>query len=447
MNLPISLKEWLISLPFPLYITGGYVRNNLLKLPPYDIDVAGAISSLELSTFLPNSASFSIVNSKLDTSIIIINGVKFEYTPFRTEKYDAGEHTPKSSEFIKDPHTDSLRRDFTCNALYYDIKTDKILDFHNGIDDTNNKLLRAVNSPDSVFSYDGLRILRMIRLACELGFEIEHGTYFCAKKFGHNLEFISSERIREEFDKILIADTKYNIPDAHYRGLKLIGELELWKYIIPEINDSIGFKQNSKYHSYDVYNHLLETVKIAPPQIRLAALLHDIGKPASQKKYGNMHHHSEIGIDIVKNRLGQNGLKYPNSTVQKIVRLIETHMYDLKEQTGSEKLRKFVIKNYDILDDLIDLVRADTFAHGTEKRDRSQRFLNARKEIIELGLPKSLKELQINGIDLINAYPDMPKHNINTVLERLLYDCISQKIKNQKEQLLSHAKTIINKLN
>ena len=446
MNLPILLKKWLLSLPFPLYITGGYVRNNLLNLPPYDIDIAGAVSSLELSRFLPKTASFSIVNSKLDTSIIIISGVKFEYTPFRTEKYDAGEHTPKSSEFIKDPYTDSFRRDFTCNCLYYDIKTDKTLDFHNGIDDINNKTLRAVNSPDTVFSFDGLRILRMVRFSCELGFEIETNTFLSAKKFGHNLKYISSERIREEFDRILIADTKYNIPDAHYRGLKLIGELDLWKYIIPEINDGMGFKQNLKYHSYDVYNHLLQTVKIAPPHIRLAALLHDIGKPASQKQYGNMHHHSDIGIAIVKNRLGQKGLKYPNSLVEKIVRLIDTHMYDLKEKTRPDKLRKFVIKNYDILDDLIDLVRADTFAHGTGKHDRSQRFETARKEIIKLGLPKSLKELNINGNDLISTYPDIPKHNISTVLDKLLDDCITQKVQNQKDQLLTYAKTIIKKI-
>ncbi|HEY8389864.1 MAG TPA: CCA tRNA nucleotidyltransferase [Clostridia bacterium] len=447
MDIPVILKEWLTDLPFPLYITGGYVRNTLLGLSTHDIDIAGTVSSEKLSQHLPSGASFCIANSRLDTSVIIINGVKIEYTPFRTESYDAGEHTPKSSEFIQDPKTDSFRRDFTCNALYYDLKNDKILDFHNGIEDINNKILRAVNSPDAVFSYDGLRILRMIRFAAELGFEIEKDTFNSAKKFKHNLEFISKERIREEFDKILVADTKYNIQDAHYKGLKLIGELGIWKYIIPEIEDGIGFEQNKKYHSYDVYNHLLETVRISSPQIRLAALMHDIGKPASQKKYGNMHHHSEIGVEIAKRRLGQSGLKYPNSTITKITRLIDAHMYDLKEQTRPEKMRLFVAKNYDILDDLVELVRADTFAHATGKNDRSVRFLNAKKELIELKLPKTLKELKINGNDLINKYPDLPRNKISIVLEKLWEDCIAQKVQNQTEQLLIHANKIIQNLN
>ena len=446
MDIPNTLKDWALSVPLPIYITGGYVRNALMGLPSKDIDIAGAFSSNKLYGFLPKTASFNIVNSELDTSIIIIDDVRLEYTPFRTEEYDGGEHTPKSSVFIKDPYKDSLRRDFTCNSLYYDIKNDKVLDFHNGIDDINHKILRAVVNPDNVFSYDGLRILRMIRFGCELDFEIDPDTYVSAQKFKDNLKYISCERIREEFEKILNADQKYGIQDAHYKGLKLIGELKLWKYIIPEIEDTIGFRQNSKYHTYDVYNHLLETVKIAHPQVRLVALLHDIGKPASQKAYGNMHHHSEIGIEIAKKRLGQNGLKYPNATVEKIVRLIDAHMYDLKEQTSPEKLRKFVIKNYDILDELIQLVRADTLAHGKGKHDRSIRFENARKQILELGLPKSLKDLAINGNDLLIAYPDILKHQLGTILDELLNACIIQKVKNQKEQLIPYASKIIKKL-
>jgi tRNA nucleotidyltransferase (CCA-adding enzyme) len=446
MKIPAAFKQWAKSLDFSLYITGGYVRDYIQNNPSYDIDAAGAVSSAQLSALLPKNAKFEIVNPKLDTSVIIIDGVKIEYTPFRTEQYKAGEHTPYSSSFIDDPKTDSLRRDFTCNALYYDIKQDRILDFHNGIQDINNRLLRAVNSPDQVFCHDGLRILRMVRFAAELEYQIDPSTYQSALKHKDNLKDISKERIRQEFDKILIADTKYGMQDAQVRGLRLIAEMGLWEYIIPEMRQTIGFAQKTKHHKYDVYEHLLETVRLAPPNIRLEALLHDIGKPFSQIKYGNMHRHSDIGVEIIKKRLGQKGLKYPNHIVDKAVRMIEAHMFDLNQQTSPFKMRKFIVKNYDILDDFVQLVRVDTLAHGTGKPDRSLRFLEAKDELQRLNLPKSIKELKINGNDIKNAYPDLPSKCIGLVLDRLLDACLRETIKNQKDQLLRHSKTIINRL-
>lgn len=446
MTIPAAFLQWALSLNFPIYITGGYVRNFIQKLPinETEIDAAGTISSDEISKYLPKGAKFEIVNPALDTSVIIIDSVKIEYTPFRTELYHAGEHTPYASSFIDDPKLDSLRRDFTCNALYYDIKQDKILDFHNGIQDIENKILRAV-SPE-IFRHDGLRILRMIRFASELDYQIDEATYQSALKNKDNLKYISKERIRQEFDKILAADTKYGKTDAQIKGLKLIADMGLWKYIIPELQESVNFDQHTEHHKYAVYDHLLETVRLSPPNIRLIALLHDVGKPISLKQYGNMHRHSEIGVQIVKNRLGQNGLKYPNHTVEKAVRMIEAHMFDLLQNTKLFKMRKFVVKNYDIIDDFIQLVRADTLAHGTNKADRSIRFLETKKEIERLNLPKSIKELDIDGNDIKKAFPELAPKKIGALLERLLDACLEEKTKNQKEQLIKYSKSIINSL-
>lgn len=446
MTLPDSLKNWALKLDFPIYITGGYVRNFIQGYSNSDaeIDIAGGAASSELAKHIPQNASFEIVNPRLDTSVIIFDGIKLEYTPFRTEQYYAGEHTPHSSKFVDDPEIDSLRRDFTCNALYYDIKQDKILDFHNGIQDIRDKILRAV-SPE-IFRHDGLRILRMIRFAAELGYKIDPQTYQSALKYKDNLKFISKERIRQEFDKILTADIKYGVGDAHIKGLKLIAEMGLWKYIIPELEKAVGFDQRTEHHKYDVFEHLLETVRLSPPQTRLAALLHDAGKPFSVERYGNMHHHSEIGVQIVKERLGQNGLKYPNRVVEKTARLIELHMFDLLQNTKPFKMRKFVAKNYDIIDDFIQLVRADTLAHGTNKADRSVRFLQTKQDIQRLNLPKSVKELNIDGNDIKNAYPDTEPKKIGEVLDRLWDACLEEKTKNQKDQLIKYAKTIIEEL-
>jgi tRNA nucleotidyltransferase (CCA-adding enzyme) len=446
MILPSGFKKWALSLDFPIYITGGYIRNFIQKLPldETEIDAAGAASSIEISKHLPDGAKFEIVNPALDTSLIIIDGVKIEYTPFRTERYRAGEHTPYASDFIDNPEQDSLRRDFTCNALYYDVRLDKILDFHGGVQDIQNKILRAV-SPE-IFRHDGLRILRMIRFASELGYQIDGQTYQSALKNKDNLKDISKERLRQEFDKILVADTKYGVTDAHIKGLRLIADMGLWKYIIPELQESVEFDQHTEHHKYNVYDHLLETVRLAPPNIRLVALLHDAGKPISQKQYGNMHRHSVIGVRIAKDRLGQNGLKYPNHTIEKTVRIIEAHMFDLLQNTGPFKMRKFVVKNYDIIDDFIQLVRADTLAHGTDKADRSIRFVEAKREIERLNLPKSVRELDIDGNDIKNAFPDIAPQKIGALLERLLDACLEEKIKNQKERLLQYSKSIINSL-
>ncbi|HEY8444252.1 MAG TPA: HD domain-containing protein [Clostridia bacterium] len=446
MKIPQAFRRWALSLDFPIYITGGYVRNFVQNLPldESEIDAAGAVSSGDLAKYLPANAKFEIVNPALDTSIIIIDGVKVEYTPFRTEQYLAGEHTPYKSSFVDNPKTDSLRRDFTCNALYYDIKQDKILDFHNGIQDIKDKILRAVSC--EVFRHDGLRILRMIRFAAELGYEIDQATYQSALKYKDNLKYISKERIRQEFDKILVADTKYGVAEAHVRGLRLIAEMGLWKHIIPELEESVGFDQRTEHHKYDVFEHLLETVRLAPPNIRLVALLHDVGKPFSKKQYGNFRRHSEIGVQIAKNRLGQNGLKYPNRVVEKTVRMIDGHMYDLLQNTRPFKMRKFVIKNYDIIDDFIQLVRADTLAHGTNKADRSVRFLDAKNEIERLNLPKSVKELDVDGEDIKKAFPDLAPQKIGNLLEALLDACLDERVKNRKDDLINFAQSIKNSI-
>lgn len=441
-----SLQKWAFSLPFPLYITGGWVRNKIMNNKGSDIDLAGEMSSSILKKYLPEGAVLNIVNPPLDTSVIIIDGENFEYTPFRTEGYEAGEHTPKNSLPTNDPYIDSIRRDFTCNALYYEISSQKILDFHGGISDIQNKILRAVKDPINVFKADGLRIMRLIRFAAELGFKIDAPTWEAAKLYRDNLKYISAERIKTELDKILIADTKYNIKDAHYRGVQLIGELGIWKYIIPEMEDAIGVIHNPKFHKYDVYEHILQTVKFSPPNIRLAALMHDIGKPQSLAEDGNMYRHNEVGVKIIQKRLGQSGLKYPNAEIEYIKRLTAAHMYDIKEQTKQTKMRLFVAKNYDIIDDLIELIKADGMASGYEYVDRSHRFTDTLREIEKLKLPKTVKELALSGKDIIDTFPDLPKNLIGKVLDELLKDCLTGSTANQYKALINRAGNIINNL-
>lgn len=440
---PKELSRWADSLPFHIYIAGGYVRNAILGYPFSDIDIAAALPSSEIKKFLPSSAHFQIVNATLDTAVIKLGDIKLEYTPFRVEQYEGGKHTPIKIDFIDDIYQDSLRRDFTCNAMYYDIAEQKIIDFHGGIEDANNKLLRAVNSPDKVFGEDGLRLMRLARFAAQLSFEIEPKTMAAAQKNAHLLKDISAERIRDELNLILQADQKYGVKDAHYRGLKLIGEIGLWQYFLPEMAECIGFEQRADFHAYDVYEHILQTVRFAPPKIRLAALFHDIGKARAQKEDGKMYRHPEIGVKIALKRLGQKGLRYPLSVIEHTIRLIMLHMYDISMQTRPYKMRLFVAENFDIIDDLVQLIRADGLGSGKTYADRTYRFEEARQYLLEKGLPTSLSNLKVNGNDILQTFPALDKRLIGKVLNELLKEAIAENVINEKDELLTKAQQII----
>lgn len=411
IEIPQKLKRLNELIP-PLYVVGGYVRNALLGICDTDIDLAGAFTPDEVEEKL-NGSEFSavVINRRLGTLKIYCRedkSFKAEYTTFRSDSYPAGSgvHSPENAEFTTDIKTDAMRRDFKVNALYYDISASELLDFAGGVQDIKTKTLSTQLSPQEVFSEDGLRLLRLIRQAAELGFNIDSDTFDTAKAMMAMLNDISKERIRDEFLKILTADQKYpalKLEKAHVRGLRLLDESGALKYILPELLKGKGVVQDSRYHVYDVFEHNLHTFEICPPHLRLAGLVHDIGKPASMEKYGNMYFHSELGASIVKSALGRNGLKFSNDEINFISRLILGHMYDLNGQTSEKKLRLFIVKNADILNDLISLKQADAIASkGTNVNSVSaDRLENMYKTMIADGTPFSVKELLINGKDLI----------------------------------------------
>lgn len=228
-----------------------------------------------------------------------------EYTTFRIDSYpvNSGAHTPSDVIFTRDIEKDTLRRDFTVNAIYYSIDTAEYVDYTGGIPDLYKHVLRTTQSPEKVFSEDGLRILRMVRIAAELGFDIDEETLDGAKKSVHLLKDISGERKREEFLKILRADRKYpsdRTKDSEVKALRVLDEIGALEYILPGISAAKGMEQRPDFHVYDVFNHLIETVRYCPPDLRLAGLLHDVGKPLSVQKYGNMHMHAKTGQEIAK---------------------------------------------------------------------------------------------------------------------------------------------------
>ena len=362
----------------PIYIVGGYVRNILGGLPPSDIDIAGR--PLPDGLKLPRGWFFATTYRRMGTALIKCryrSDIELEYTPFRTEKYaPGGGHVPVSVSFDADLESDAERRDFTVNSIYYDIRSHRLVDPFGGAEDIKKRIMRAVD-PERVFSSDGLRLMRLVRIAAETGFGIERATADEAMKRAPLLADITPNRKRDELLKILMADTVYGVEDAHYRGLKLLREYGFLQYVIPELAELGTIAQPSEHHKYDALEHTFRVVRVCPPELRLAALMHDIGKTEAVRRTGRMVNHDVYGEEMTRRILGE--MKFPVKTADRVARLVRWHMYDKDAKTRSGKMLVFTARNADIIDDLETLIRADRAGRGTDEPAPPVRFSEFRK--------------------------------------------------------------------
>jgi len=430
--IPLQLTELSKKLTRPIYIVGGFVRNQLCGLAlNADIDIAGGFDAESFKAV--KNTKVIPVNKKLGTALIFYKGGKFEYTPFRKENYaEGGSHSPEAVEFNVPLDEDARRRDFTANSIYLDASSGNTVDPLNGIADAKNKILRAFD-PCFVFKSDGLRLMRLARLAAELGFSIDSHTAAVAKEFNYQLRDIAAERKREELDKILNADSKYGIKDAHYQGLKELTKLGLWRYILPSMT-IMEIPQNPKWHNHDVLEHTFLAVKYAPPGVRLAALMHDTGKPVCMLKYGKMHGHADESALIAQKELGQTGLKYPSAVADEVAALCRLHMYDLKLEVADAKMRVFCAVNFEYIDRLQELAAADGQATGKENL-YTPRFAEFKQRLIQDGAPITKADLKIDGRDAV-AY-GYKGAQISAIIEELWRECVIEPKLNNREWLSS----------
>jgi len=424
-----------------IFITGGFVRNHLVGLGSTDIDIAGSALPEAFLGSKKINKNFSVteVNKRLGTLWIKCRetGELFEYTPFRTESYgEGGVHTPEEVAFTTDMLLDAKRRDFCCNALYYDIKNSEVIDFFGGIEDCEKKMLRCWDAK-YVFADDGLRLLRLARISAETGFLIDNITKEIAISFRHHLNDITAERKRIELERILVADTKYSIKDAHYRGLKLLYELQLFKYLIPELLEGDRLEQNKEHHIYDVLEHTFQVVRFSPPEVRLSALLHDVGKPYALKEFGKMAGHADLSEKLVRKILGSSGLKFSNEKIDETARLCKHHMVDKDGNMSEQKLIRFAVKNWDILDKLIALIDADRLGANPNKQHETHRLVAIKQKIIDTNVPLTLKDLKINGSDLLAV--GITGQNIGKILTEIHDHCILNSKLNTRDWQLEFA--------
>ena len=365
-------------------------------------------------------------------------GQDYEYTCFRSDKYVRGIHTPTEIFFTDDIELDCRRRDFTANAVYYDIKNECFVDPLSGIEAIKLKKLITVDNPEKVFGEDGLRLMRLARQAAQLGFSPDEATLAGAKKNASLIRDISAERIYTELLSILHADERYGVPFGHYHGLKLLDEIGVLQEILPELTLGKGLTQRADFHNYDVLEHSFRATMYATNEIRLAALLHDIGKPYCYFADGNSHDHPVQGEKIAREVLTR--LKAPKKTVDEVCELVLLHMYDFDLKTGENKIRRFIVEHYAILEKLLAVKQAD-FSGCKDDLSPCPTTLKWREILTKMqseNAPKTLKELAINGKDLqMQGYP---ANSIGKLLKKLLLRAACSPEDNEKARLLKLAK-------
>ena len=440
MKMPINenLIDLSRQLTAPLYVVGGYVRNFLIDgTVSTDVDLCSNVERQEL-VFALEKTGFKIVAEYPRTRTILFTdeNQKYEFTAMRVDGYTGGEHKPIITVFTDDIVEDARRRDFKCNAIYYDVKSEKIIDPLNGLEDIKNKVLDTVKNPDQVFCNDGLRLMRLARFTGELGFTPTREVMISAKKYADNILEIAKERVTEELKRILISDTKYSFSDkqGHYKALKVLDETRVLDRIIPELTLGRGMEQRKDYHKYDVLEHSLKAVQYADKDIRIPALFHDIAKPKQYVENGNFYKHDKVGAELVKEVLSK--LKFDKKTIKETEFLTRYHMLDMDLKLRNSKLRKFIVENYLRINKLFKLKQAD-YSASYDDLGVCPTIIKWQNEIEKIeteNVPLSIKDLDITAKDITGL--GFSDNQIGEVLSFIFNQAVINPKMNKRDKLL-----------
>lgn len=448
MNYPIpsevlSVVKTLQEKKYEAYLVGGCVRDILLGLTPKDWDVTTNAHPEEIQEVFEDSFyenHFGTVGVKTrseDPTTQVI-----EVTPYRTETTYSDNRHPDSVSFAKTLSEDLSRRDFTINALAYDPIKGKIIDEYGGKEDIEAKIIRTVRSADERFQEDALRILRAVRFAAQLDFQVSQET-LCAISTNKNLlNNVSRERIGEEFTKII----KTNHPAIALGLSEKLGVLEIFSKVLRE---TVGIDQNKKAHKYDVWEHLVRSCQHAADrnfsfEVRLAALFHDIGKPATKRVDKNgktsFYGHEVVGARMTEQILKD--LKFSRETIKSVVSLVRWHMFfsDTEEITLSAVRRLIAHVGKDAIWSLIDLRKCDRIGSGNPKEEpyRLRQFIAMIDEVLHD--PVSVGMLKMNGDIMIKEFHMKPGRRIGWMLHAMLEEVLEDPQKNTLEYLSERVK-------
>lgn len=442
-----------------LFLVGGYVRNSLLSLEVTDLDIASKARPEKVREILKGKKDIITIPKALDFGTVQVDIIfkekkySFEHTTFRKDFYhDDGTHRPSRVEFTESLEQDASRRDFTVNSIYYKISSEEIVDPLGGIQDLERMVIRAAKRyAEETLADDGLRIMRMARFAAELNFSVSPDLFRAAKRFSYYLMDITAERKQQEFKKIVLSDIKYSGFEGAFktnrakRGIIILKEANALKYILPSLIEGTGISQDRKYHAHDVLMHNINTMAKSEPDyaLRLAGLLHDIGKPTQLITTGKMHDHDMVGSEIAKKEL--NSLRTPKATTSKVCMLIENHMFDLEGNAKDSTIRKKAAQlGFDNMLLLASLRRADFLGSGKDcSLETASRWEKIVSDMRKLKTPESVSELKITGKEIIEELNIDQGEKVGRILERLFQIALQKPKQNEREKLLAHARNII----
>jgi len=457
---------------FESYLVGGCVRDLLMGKIPNDFDITTNALPEEIMKIFPeakyeNDFGTVILAHKNDKGEVLS---VFEITTYRSESGYRDHRRPDEVIFEKELDLDLSRRDFTVNAMAMrpvnDLRKEKnkynckeinldqdflkkfdlivpkmeLVDLFGGLKDIKLKIVRAVGEPVDRFKEDALRMMRAIRFSAQLGFEIEPKTERAILKMAGSLKFIAKERVKDELIKILKSDQAYE-------GIIKLMDTKILQYIIPELLVGSGMKQNH-HHIYTVLKHNLLSLKYCPSpkwQVRLAALLHDIGKPQSMKiidGQNTFYNHEYIGARMTNKIMTR--LKFSNFDIDMVVNLVKNHMfyYNVGEVTAASVRRLIAKTGRENLKDLIDLRVADRLGSGTPKAmPYKLRHLQYMMEKVQND-PVSVKMLKVNGDIMISELKMESGPKMGAILDVLLSEVLENPELNDKKILLKRVKEL-----
>ncbi|MEK7503417.1 MAG: HDIG domain-containing metalloprotein [Patescibacteria group bacterium] len=445
MVIPEEVKTIITKLKkrgFEAFVVGGCVRDLLRDSLPKDWDVATSAKPEEIQKVFPKS----FYENKFLT-VTVQTGSKneklkeVEITTYRSESKYSDKRHPDEVKFAKTLEEDLARRDFTVNAIALKLSFEKkklsfeIIDPFSGQKDLKDKVIRAVGVAQDRFAEDALRMMRAVRFATTLDFTIEEKTAVAIKKNASLLKVVSKERVRDELVPIIMSDKAA-------QGIEMLRELGLLKYIMPELEEGYQVTQN-KHHVYECYDHALFSLKYAAEKgfnlyVRMAALLHDIGKPKSKRGEGEnatFYNHEMIGAKMANQLL--NRLRFPNKDIEKITKLVRFHLfyYNVDEVTESSVRRLVRQAGPENIEELLQVRMCDRIGSGVPKAEPYK--LRHLKYVIDKVAqdPISAKMLKVKGNDVMKQLGIQPGPKVGQILDILL-SLVLEEPKNNKKDLL-----------
>lgn len=440
INIPLYVDRILKCLyknNFDGYIVGGAVRDNLLNKCPEDYDIATDAVPEEMKKCF---SEFKVIETgiKHGTLTVISDGKPIEVTTYRIDgEYNDSRH-PESVSYTDKLSEDLKRRDFTINTMAYSEKTG-IIDYYGGQEDLRNKVIKCIGNAYKRFDEDALRIMRALRFASVLGFDIEENTKIaiCEKK--DTLIEISKERLRDELCKLIMGNCRRILVDF----------AEVFSVVIPEIVPCIKFDQKNKYHKYDVWEHIAVSVEAAKPDliIRLTMLFHDIDKPKcfTLDKNGQGHCPKHDVCSALTSEKIMERLRFDNDTKERVSLLIRYHCmvpkFDENGNPSEKQIRRYMSEmGEDALFQLFYVQKADFSAKNEfclERLPQIEKIYYLAEEIIKRNDCYTLKNLAVKGNDLTDI--GIEGKAVGEMLDKLLNKVIDKELFNERKELLKYA--------